>query len=156
MRAMSLWRDTPDDNGYAHPIEGVVAFVDLNERRVVRLEDHGVVPIPTDSGRYDAESNRPWRETLRPLEIVQPEGPSFTLDGNAISWDCWRLAATMHPVDGLVLHDVAWVADGAVRPVLKRASLAEMIVPYGDVSPTTGSSTCWTSASTASARSPTR
>ena len=44
----------------------------------------------------------------------------------------------MHPVDGLVLHDVAWVADGAVRSVLKRASLAEMIVPYGDVSPDHG------------------
>ena len=39
---------------------------------------------------------------------------------------------------GLVLHDVAWVADGAVRSVLKRASLAEMIVPYGDVSPDHG------------------
>jgi primary-amine oxidase len=138
VRAMSLWRDTPDDNGYAHPIEGVVAFVDLNERRVVRLEDHGVVPVPTDSGRYDAESNRPWRETLRPLDIVQPEGPSFTLDGNAITWDCWRLAATMHPVDGLVLHDVAWVEDGVARSVLKRASLAEMIVPYGDISPDHG------------------
>ncbi len=85
VRAMSLWRETPDDNGYAHPIEGVIAWVDLNERRVVRLEDHGVVPVPTDSGRYDAESNRPWRETLRPLEISQPEGPSFTLDGNAIT-----------------------------------------------------------------------
>ena len=66
--------------------------------------------VPADPGRYDAESNRPWREALKPLEIVQAEGPSFTLDGNAISWDCWRLAAAMHPVDGLVLHDVAWVS----------------------------------------------
>src|SRR5215510_6968615 len=73
VRAMSLWRDTPEDNGYAHPIEGVTAFVDLNERRVVRLDDHGVVPVPTDPGRYDAESNRPWREPLKPLEIVQAE-----------------------------------------------------------------------------------
>ncbi len=77
VRAMSLWRDTPDDNGYAHPIEGVIAWVDLNERRVVRLEDHGVVPVPTDSGRYDAESNRPWRETLRPLEIIAAGGPEL-------------------------------------------------------------------------------
>ena len=44
----------------------------------------------------------------------------------------------MHPVDGLVLHDVAWVDDGVARSVLKRASLAEMIVPYGDVSPDHG------------------
>jgi primary-amine oxidase len=138
VRAMSLWRDTPDDNGYAHPIENVTAFVDLNERRVIRLEDHGVVPVPTDPGRYDAASNRPWREPLKPLEIVQAEGPSFTLDGNAISWDCWRLAATMHPVDGIVLHDVAWVDNGTVRPIMKRASLAEMIVPYGDVAPDHG------------------
>ncbi len=138
VRAMSLWRDTPDDNGYARPIEGVIAYVDLNERRVVHLEDHGVVPLPVAGGRYDAESNRPWREALKPLDVVQPEGPSFVLDGNALQWDCWRLAVTMHPVDGLVLHDVAWAENGETRSVLKRASLAEMIVPYGDTSPDHG------------------
>ncbi len=138
VRALSLVRRYPGDNGYARPIEGVIAWVDLNERRIIKLEDHGVVPIPEDGGEYDAERQRPWREPLRPLDIVQPDGPSFTLDGSALSWDCWRLGVTMHPVDGLVLHDVRWVDGERERSVLKRASIGEMVVPYGDVSPDHG------------------
>ena len=92
---------------------------------------------PTPAATTPSRTARGARRCSR-SRSCRPEGPSFTLDGNAISWDCWRLAATMHPVDGLVLHDVAWVDDGAVRPIMKRASLAEMIVPYGDVAPDHG------------------
>jgi primary-amine oxidase len=36
---VSYWRKDPKDNGYAHPIEGVVALVDLIENKVVDLVD---------------------------------------------------------------------------------------------------------------------
>jgi primary-amine oxidase len=36
----------PDDNGYAHPVENLVVYVNTNERRVARVEDYGVVPVP--------------------------------------------------------------------------------------------------------------
>jgi primary-amine oxidase len=35
--AVSYWRKDIKDNGYAHPIEGVVAMVDLIENRIVQL-----------------------------------------------------------------------------------------------------------------------
>ena len=37
--AVSYYRSHPKDNGYAHPIEGVVALVDLIEGKVVHLVD---------------------------------------------------------------------------------------------------------------------
>jgi Cu2+-containing amine oxidase len=40
--------------------------------------------------------------------------------------------ASMHPLDALVLHAVGWDDGQKVRPILHRASLAEMVVPYGD------------------------
>ena len=41
---------TPMDNGYAHPIEGLVTVIDLNRKEVVRVEDFGVVPVPPKAG----------------------------------------------------------------------------------------------------------
>ena len=43
--ARSWLKTSPNDNGYARPIEGVIAVVDLNEMKVLRVEDHGVVDL---------------------------------------------------------------------------------------------------------------
>ena len=59
----------------------VVTIVDLNEMEVVRVEDHGVVPIPQESGAYEPYG-RPTLAGLKPLEITQPDGPSFEVDGH--------------------------------------------------------------------------
>ncbi len=41
------WLRTRDnDNLYAHPIEGLNAVVDLKAKTVLRVDDHGVLPIP--------------------------------------------------------------------------------------------------------------
>jgi len=128
-RCVSYTRDTPDDNGYAHPIEGLVAVVDLSTNEVIDVIDTGVVPIPTASGRYDADHVGSLRTGLKPLLITQPEGPSFELSGNRIGWLGWQLRFSVHPVEGLVLHAVSYQE----RPILERASIAEMVVPYGAV-----------------------
>ena len=39
-RCLSYVRHTPDDNGYAHPVEGVVVFVDMARRRGARGHRH--------------------------------------------------------------------------------------------------------------------
>src|SRR3712207_8459874 len=39
------------------------------------------------------------------------------------------------PREGLVLYTVGYEDGGKVRPVLYRASLSEMVVPYGDPRP---------------------
>ena len=37
--------------------------------------------------------------------------------------------------EGLVLHTVSYTDQGRERPLLYRASLSEMVVPYGDPRP---------------------
>ena len=70
------------DNGYAHPIEGVVALVDLIECKVVHLVDEpDIVPIPKDSETTIARRSGRVRTNIKPLDIVQPEGPSFAVEG---------------------------------------------------------------------------
>ena len=49
-RALTWIRTGPSDNGYARPVEGLIAFVDLNRMEVVRIEDLGVVPVPARAG----------------------------------------------------------------------------------------------------------
>ena len=46
VRPLTFVRSSPDDNGYARPVEGLVTLVDLDTMTVVDVEDHGVVPLP--------------------------------------------------------------------------------------------------------------
>jgi primary-amine oxidase len=137
-RCLSYVRETPDDNGYARPVEGVIVFVDMGRGEVLEVLDTGVVPLPPTRGSYYPEDNVPLRTDLRPLEITQPEGPSFTVDGNLVRWQKWSLRLSMDPYEGLVLHAVGYDDDGRTRPVLHRASVSEMVVPYGDPGPLHG------------------
>ena len=123
-----------EDNHYARPVEGLIAHVDLDSDQVI-IEDHGVVPIPEDDGEYAANRVQSLRQDLKPLEIIQPEGPSFEVEGQVIRWQKWKMHVSLNPVEGLVLHDVRYDDDGKDRPILYRASLSDMVVPYGDSSP---------------------
>ena len=133
VRCVSYVRTHAEDNGYARPVEGLVAVVDLATAEVIELIDHEVVPVPQAPGNYDVASVGELRQGLKPLVITQPEGPSFEVDGWEIRWQRWRLRVSIHPIEGLVLHTVGYEDAGRVRPILHRASIAEMVVPYGDV-----------------------
>lgn len=145
VRPLTFVRSKADDNGYARPVEGLMVLVDLDLMEVLEVEDHGVVPLPATGGNYDPEmmlepGNRPAHEGLRddvmPLEITQPAGPSFAVRGREVSWQKWRLRIGFTPREGLVLHQVGYHDRGRLRPVLYRASLSEMYIPYGDPAPT--------------------
>ena len=137
-RCICYLRDVPTDNGYARPIEGIVAIVDIARGEVLELIDTGVVPIPEDPGSYLPADNEPLRTDIRPVEITQPDGPSFTLDGHHLTWGRWSLHIGFDPYEGLVLHTVGYVDGGRTRPVLHRASISEMVVPYGEPGPLHG------------------
>lgn len=133
-RALSWVRTAPGDNAYARPIDGVIAVVDLNNMRVVRVEDHGVVPLPPEDGNYSATSIE-QRVAPKKLDIIQPDGPSFEIDGHSIRWQKWQIRFGFTHREGLVLHNVGYEDGGRVRSILSRASLSEMVVPYGDPHP---------------------
>ncbi|MCX2970386.1 MULTISPECIES: primary-amine oxidase [Streptomyces] len=135
LRSLTFLRCDETDNPFAHPVAGLVADVDLTERRVLRVLDTGAVPVPAECGNYDPAHTPPPRTDLRRLEITQPDGPSFHLDGHHLTWQNWDLRLDFNAREGLVLHQLA-VRDGdRLRPVLHRASLAEMAVPYAEPDP---------------------
>jgi primary-amine oxidase len=133
VRVLAFVQDAEHGYAWAHPVDGVAAYVDLVERRVIELVDEFVLPVPQESGDYDDPAVRgPHRTTLRPIEITQPEGPSFTLDGHLLRWEGWSMRIGFDAREGLILHQISAGDGGRDRPVIYRASIPEMVVPYGD------------------------
>ncbi|KWX21969.1 tyramine oxidase [Mycolicibacterium wolinskyi] len=139
------WSDTwyksaPGANPYAHPVSGLHCVVDLNTMELLRVEDDGSNEKPDVMGEYvprhiPRRIRSAWnREPLAPLHITQPDGPSFTLDGNLLRWQNWSLRVGFNHREGMTLHTVRY-RDGEVnRSVAHRMSFAEMVVPYRDPS----------------------
>lgn len=131
-RALCFIRSEANDNGYARPLDGVIVVVDLNSMQVLRIEDYGVTPLPPESGNWHRSYLKDMRTDLKPLQISQPDGPSFTVNGYEVSWQKWKFRIGFTPREGLVLHNLSYHDQGRERPVMSRASVCEMVVPYGD------------------------
>jgi primary-amine oxidase len=129
---LSFCRPEKDSNPYARPVEGLYALVDLGAMQVVKVLDLGVTPLARNGGDYLPERIGPLRDDLKPLEVHQPEGVSFTVDGHEVSWQRWRLVVGFSPREGLVLHNIRYIDGERERPVCYRASFAELVIPYGD------------------------
>jgi len=127
------WRPDPEANPYAHPINGVYAIIDLQTCEVVGLEDDNVTAIPQTRGDYRL-SQTGGNVELKSLDIVQKDGPSFSVDGWKIDWERWSLRVGWDQREGLVIHDVRFNDNGNVRRIGHRMSIAELVIPYGDPS----------------------
>ncbi|CAN5664507.1 primary-amine oxidase [soil metagenome] len=114
-------------NAFLRPIEGVVADVDVRQKKLVHLTDTGIVPIASPKEIKAVQH-------LKPLSIQQSEGPSFTVNGNEVHWQNWTFRFAVLPREGPVLYTVSYNDNGKVRPVLYRASCSELCVPYADPS----------------------
>ena len=128
-------RTKQDGNYYAHPIEGVNAVVNVDTMAVLRVDDHfssrDPVPVPRKENDYDARFRERFSPAGKPLDVIQSEGPSFSVEGRRISWMGFDVRVGFNSREGLVLHHIGHTADGVRRPIVNRASLAEMVVPYG-------------------------
>ena len=129
-----VWlRDCHDSNPYAHPVSGLKLVVDLNTMELLEVEDTPSAGFPEVQGEYLPQHvpGLQQRVDLKPLEIRQPDGVSFRLDGNALSWQGWRLRLGFGYREGLILHRVSYGG----RSIAHRISFAEMVVPYRDPTP---------------------
>src|SRR6266852_1302485 len=133
-RGVSYYRGS-SKSAALRPIEGVVAYVNLNTGKVFKFVDTGVVPIPKLGAGLGAISVDKSRNAPKPLEIVQRQGADFEILGSEVRWQNWRFHFALQAREGLVLHTVGYEHHGRVRSVLYRGSLSEMVVPYGDPSP---------------------
>ncbi|MEV5965559.1 primary-amine oxidase [Kribbella sp. NPDC051952] len=131
-----IWyRETPDGNPYAHPVSGLKVVVDMNTLELLELEndhDHGQPAV-------DAEyAPGPWKGTVRtdlkPLQVHQPEGVSFTVEGTELKWQNWTMRLSFNHREGPVIYQVTYDDHGTTRDIAYRMSFAEMVVPYRDTS----------------------
>ncbi|ETN44234.1 uncharacterized protein HMPREF1541_10785 [Cyphellophora europaea CBS 101466] len=146
--AKDVRNGNPDSNHYGYPLP-IIPVMDTYKKEIVRIDrlatggaedglaygSHKTKKILAHCkpAEYAPELlNLPLRTDVKPLNVVQPDGPSFKVsDESLIEWQKWRFRVGFNPRECAVLHDVQY--DG--RDVLYRLSLSEMTVPYGDPRP---------------------
>ncbi|KAI9740772.1 MAG: hypothetical protein M1818_004737 [Claussenomyces sp. TS43310] len=133
----------PDSNQYAFPLPISPVF-DIFEDRLVRIDE--LATGGTEDGlayhtagesamehcvanEYIPEFQERLRSDIKPLQVMQPEGPSFKVeDESRVSWQKWTFRVGFNYREGLTIHNVRY--DG--RSVFYRLSMSEMTVPYAD------------------------
>ncbi|MBF4616004.1 primary-amine oxidase [Curtobacterium sp. VKM Ac-1376] len=136
-RVLAFQQLYPTDSAWAHPIDGVVAHIDIDARRVLRVVETPIEHVPQESGDYlDPQVSGPERTTLKPIEITQPDGVSFTLKDGVLAWEGWKVRVGFNGREGLTLHQLSVTQGEETRPVMYRGSVSEMVVNYGDPTPT--------------------
>ena len=139
----------------------MVALVDLIEEKVVELVDEKeIVPIPKTKRNYHREDLPTPRKTVKPLDIVQKDGPSFKVEGWKVDWQNWSFRVGFSAREGLVLNQIAIKdpTNGGKRAADRLSRLADRNGrARTPIRPRTISGrTRSTPANTASASSPTR
>jgi primary-amine oxidase len=148
-----VWvRGSADGNPYAHHVTGLHPVVDLNRMELLELEDSLAAESTSSSTSSSTSAGTPAsgagqpevmgeyrpglipmpQRELKPLQVSQPNGVSFTLQGRLLRWQNWELRLGFNPREGLVLHTVGFIDAGRLRPIAHRMSFAEMVVPYRD------------------------
>jgi primary-amine oxidase len=119
-------------SGYGETFEGLVVIADLTDGKILRVLDTGAQPSTGAVGDHDAEAVGALRPTKNPVTMVQALGPSFTLDGQQVSWQNWKFQFRVDPRRGIVLSMVRYTDGGKDRSVMYQGSLSELFVPYMD------------------------
>lgn len=129
--------DHPQNNHYSLPCRFSPVFDGIS-RQLVRIdylpsgdsfqttETQPWKPVETIQYAHDL-LKEPLRTDLKPYIVQQPQGPSFSVQGNVVSWQKWRFRVGFNNREGLVIHNLTY--DG--RNVFYRLSVSEMTVPYG-------------------------
>lgn len=132
--------DDPEANHYSIPLPLAPVF-DAHTLELVALEclpmgetadlDPETQPWePVKPVEYSAGILGPdaFRKDVKPLQVSQPQGPSFMITDHYIEWQKWSFILGWTLREGPVLHDIKY--DN--RSLFYRVSMSEMTVPYGD------------------------
>ncbi|ODM14754.1 Copper amine oxidase 1 [Aspergillus cristatus] len=145
--AQDKTKNNEDANFYSYPLP-VIPVMDCATEEIVRVDR------PATGGKGDGLCDQTFsrdiighanasdyvpellpggtRKDLKPLNVVQPDGPSFRVTNESlVEWQKWRFRVGFNPREGATIHDV-WY-DG--RSVLYRLAVSEMTVPYADPRP---------------------
>ena len=128
---VSCFENAGADDYWSHPVDGLVATVDL---------DGGVVLSVTDTGAASTRSVEgvtapPSRPALAPVEISTPQGPNVVIRGTTAEWAGWKFRWRLDRRVGMIVDDVSVDAGSGRVPVLYEGSLSDIFVPYQDPDP---------------------
>jgi primary-amine oxidase len=112
-------------------VGGIFFVYDLTKKKIVRFSDYGAVPMPVPTSFYDADGGDALPGT-KPIIVMQPEGPSFSIDKGEISWQNWHFRFRLDPRIGAIVNLVSIEDGGKRRSIMYEGSLSELFVPYQD------------------------
>lgn len=123
-----------DDSVEPGEMPGLRALVNVSKRKVEWIRDAGGPVYRSDSEEDPTNPDRlePTRTAPKPLKTTMPEGATWVMEGSEVKWQNWRFRIGADPRSGLVLYTVGYEDGTRFRPILYRASLSELFVPYGD------------------------
>ncbi|KAK2731603.1 hypothetical protein FQN57_003278 [Myotisia sp. PD_48] len=135
-QALMYYRPNIDDCQYAFPLDfcpiynpNTETFIHIDVPKIRRP----LSKAPPQNYHVEAiEKEGGFRDELKPINITQPEGVSFKLEGRQIDWQNWNIHVGFNYREGIVLNNITFNDKGNVRPLFYRLSLAEMVVPYGN------------------------
>lgn len=128
-------RDGRDHVDWSRPIEGVLAIVDIEAETVIDVIDAGPV-IGAEELSQHGLGPLPWRPRPKPVHVVSPQGPNFTLKGAVqVSWLNWTFHMRADRRAGLILSLLRFNDLGDKRLVAYQMAATEMFVPYMDPHP---------------------
>jgi primary-amine oxidase len=124
-----------DSNHYALPLS-ISPVINTETHEVIRID---YLPTGKDSTQTEPTPFKPrpaneyvsdyqeLRTDLKPLNVVQPEGASFSVTeqgtSNVIQWQKWQFRVGFNHREGMVLHDVRYEG----RNLFYRMSLSDMV-----------------------------
>lgn len=129
-----------DSCHYAFPLP-ISPVVCTTTWKVIRIDllptgaDNTIEPLkpwtPKPANEYLPEYQQ-LRTDLKPLNVVQPEGASFSVkeqgSSSVIEWQKWHIRVGFNQREGMVLYDVRYEN----RALFYRLALSDMNIPYAD------------------------
>jgi primary-amine oxidase len=117
-------------NTWARRIEGLVVVMDMHAKEILEFSDDDTVPVVPGGNDFDRAAVGTLREHAAPLDIRQPAGPGYKLEGHVVSWDRWRFHVRPDSRVGVVISTATWKQGERERPVMFEGHLSEIFVPY--------------------------
>lgn len=130
------YRPHIDDSQYTFPLDFTPIF-NADTQEIIHID---IPPMRRPVNQAPASNYHPaaieaeggYRKDLKPINITQPEGVSFKVDGRIIEWQNWKVHVGFNYREGIVLNNITYNDKGSERGIFYRLSLAEMVVPYGN------------------------
>ena len=137
-QGLAYYRNSAFDNQYAHPLDFSIV-VDTEREEVLSVDVRYVngerTAVPLGEHNYLPEfiGDRYKHDRLKPIDITQPQGVSFNVKGNELSWAGYKMHIGFNYREGIVISDVCThdPYEDRERKLFNRISIVEMVVPYG-------------------------